>query len=901
MRLLAPLRSLFKSILHRSRLESDMDEELRFHRESYIGDLLHAGLSQEEAQRRALLEFGNLELHKENCRDSLGLRVWNEFRADVQYALRGLRQSPGFTAVAIISLALGIGANTAIFSLAEDVLLKSLPVSRPEQLRLLSWTEVPHSPIHNVWGDVPGVNASLSYPVFKELQQQNQVFQSLFAFKNLHGVTITIDGHAEETEAELVSGNFYGTLGLQPETGRVITPADNLAGSAVAVISDSFWTRRFGRSASAIGKRIDLNRTPVTIVGVNPPNFAGMETGFYPNFFLPISLQPQVFPSELGVAGSLLTSSKQWWVPAMGRLKPGVNDGQALAELNVLFAQAIKFTLPKEKNTNTPRLRFVDGNRGLDFLKALFAKPIYVLLALVSLILLIACVNLANLLLARSAARQHEMGVRIALGAARSRILRQVFTECLLLASLGGIIGLVLGYCVRNLVPFLLSGAWENQPLNAAFDRRVVIFAFGITFLTALLFGVVPAWRSTKADANGTLCSSRRMTKGLDKAILGRFLIVLQISLSMLLLIGAGLFTRTLLNIRSSGLGFNPVHVLLFDIDLPRSYYAAEHRAKAYQGIEEAVAQVPGVSSVSLSEMPLLANAKSTTDVRLPERPNASQPTWMNWVGPDFFRTMKVPILYGRSFDDHDNQNSERAAIINQRLAKKLFPNANPIGRMIQNGGGLVKVVGVSGDAKFSDLRTAPPPTIYLDYRQQKEMGNATFEVKTVVRPESLLPSLRKAVASVDKDLPLIGIRTQDEQISATLSQEKTFSTLTAGFGLLALLLASIGIYGIMAYNVARRVNEIGIRMALGAQTGQILTMILREGMLLAIAGIILGLAASFPLTRLVATMLYGVSPTDPLTLTGATVILLGIALLAAFLPARRASLVEPTVALRHE
>jgi len=673
------------------------------------------------------------------------------------------------------------------------------------------------------------------------------------------------------------------------------------------VISDSLWARRFGRSASVIGKHIDLNRIPVTIVGVNPPTFTGMESGLYPDFFLPISLQPRVIPSDLLVAGSLLTSADQWWVPAMGRLKPGVSDRQALAELNVLFAQVIKSTLPKEKNTNTPRIRFVPGNRGLDFLKSTFAKPVYVLLALVTLILLIACVNLANLLLARSAARQHEMGVRIALGAGRVRILRQVFTECLLLASLGGIVGLVLGYGVRNLVPFLMSNAWQNYRLNAVFDSRVVAVTVGITFLTALLFGVVPAWRSTKADANSSLSGSRRMTKGLDKTVLGRLLIVLQISLSVLLLIGAGLFTRTLLNLQSSGLGFSPAHILLFDIDLPRTYYAAEHRAQAYQDIEEALAQVPGVSAVSLSVMAVMANSSSTTDVRLPEKPHASQPTWMNWVGPDFFQTMNIPILYGRSFDNHDNQKSERIVIINQRLAQKLFPNANPIGRMIrsgppvQNGGGPAKVIGVSGDAKFSDLRTPPPPTTYLDYRQQKEMGNATFEVKTLARPESLIPSLRKAVVGVDKDLPLIDIRTQNEQISATLSQERTFSTLTTGFGLLALILASIGIYGIMAYNVARRVNEIGIRLALGAQTGQICSMVLREGLLLAVAGIGLGILATLPLTRLVTAMLYGISPNDPLTLTTTAVILFVIALLAAFIPARRASRIEPTIALRHE
>lgn len=897
------LRSLFKPLFHRARVEGEMDEELRFHITSYIDDLRRSGLSRDEAERRARLEFGNLELHKESCRDSLGLRLWNELRSDLRYALRGLQQSPGFTAVAVISLALGIGANTAIFSLAEDVLLKSLPVSHPEQLRLLSWTEVPHSPVHDVWGDVADDHTSFTYPIFKDLQRRNDVFQTLCAFKNLPGVTATIDGHAEEAQGQLVSGNLYRSLGVQTIAGRPLTPADDRAANAVAVISDSFWSRRFGRSASALGKQIDLNRIPVTIVGVNPPSFTGTETGDSPDFFLPISLQPQLIPWDGVVAGSLLKAAGYWWISVMGRLKPGVVDAQAQAELDGLFAQSIKSTLPNEKNKGVPQIRLIAGNRGLDGLRSYFAKPLYVLLAIVGLILLIACVNLANLLLARSAARQHEMGIRIALGAGRARILRQVLTESLLLASMGGILGLGLGYCTRNLIPALMSSAWENRPLNGIFDERVVAFTLGATLLTALLFGFLPAWKSTKTNVNASLAKSRRVTTSRDNAVFGKLLIVFQISLSVILLVGAGLFIRTLLSLQSSGLGFDPVHVLLFDIDLPKSYYSGVHRAQTYRKMEDALSQVPGISSVSLSKMPVLANSSSTTgDVRLPQKPNASPlVTWMNWVGPDFFRTMGVPLLRGRPFNDRDRENSEPVTIINQRLAKEFFPNSNPIGRLLQNGRTNVRVVGISEDMKFSNLRTPPPPTMYLDYRQEKEIGRVTFEVKTFARPENVVPALRKAIATIDKDLPLINVRSQSAQISATLRIEKTFTSLTTGFGLLALILASIGIYGIMAYNVARRVNEIGIRLALGAQAGQILSMVLREGLLLAIAGVGLGILATLPLTRLVTAMLYGISPNDPLTLIGATAILFIIALLAAFLPARRASRIDPTVALRHE
>ncbi len=896
------LRSWSRSILHRSRLEQDMDSELRFHIETYIDDLVKSGVPREEANRRARIEFGNIESHKEDCREGLGLRLWDELRADVRYAWRGLRQSPGFTAVAVISLALGIGANTAIFSLAEDVLLKPLAVSHPGQLRLLSWVSGPHSAVHDSWGYYSNHSSNVfSYPVFKELQLRNNVLQNVFAFKNLDRLTATINGYAEPATAELFSGNTYGSLGVRPIMGRAITPSDDRSSNAVAVISSAFWTRRFAHSASVIGKHFDLNRTPVTIIGVNPPDFFGLETGFSPDIFLPISLQPAIVPDA---GGSLLTSTTEWWVLIMGCLKPDVTNVQAATELNVLLERAVKSITPEEKNADMPRIRLNEGSRGYDKLKLDFAPPLYVLLVLVSLVLLIACANLANLLLARYAARHHEMSVRLALGAGRARILRQVFTESLLLAALGGVGGLFLGYCGRNLIPALLSTSWSPSNLKGLFDTRVVALTICATFFTAILFGVAPAWRSTRVEVNSSLSNSSRMTKGRSKSALNRALVVFQISLSVLLLIGAGLFMRTLLNLQSANSGLQPSHVLLFDIDLPRSQYPATKRIAAYQQIETKLESIPGATSVSLSQHPLLANGTSTTGIELPGGPKSSRmSTFRSVVGHDFLKTMGIPMVYGRPFNAHDTKKSERVAIINQRLAQMLFPGVNPIGRTIQNGTHLLlKVIGICRDAKYHNLRSDPPPTLYLDYLQQDDIRDGmTYEIKTAANPTSLIPEIHKAVASVDKDLPVIDIRTQNEQIAATLVQEKAFSALTTAFGLLALTLACIGIYGIIAYNVARRVNEIGIRLALGAQTRQILAMILREGMALAVVGILIGTTAALGLTRLIASMLYGITPTDPLTIVAAALVLLLVAVLAAFLPARKASRIEPTVALRHE
>lgn len=539
-----------------------------------------------------------------------------------------------------------------------------------------------------------------------------------------------------------------------------------------------------------------------------------------------------------------------------------------------------------------------------------FAEPTYVLLSAAGLVLLIACVNLANLLLARSAARQREMSVRLAMGAGKLRVVRQVLTESLLLSFLGGGAGLALGYVGRDIIPRLIEQPWRTSWIATDFDWRVFLFAFAITILTGILFGVAPAWRSTKADVNAGLKETGRMTPGRSHALLGRSLIVLQVGLSLVLLIGAGLFLRTLDNLKTTTIGFNPERILLFNVNLPRSHYAEpQKRIDTYFRMESSVNGLAGVQSATLSSEALLAHDAENDCFRptgrAPGTDDQDHP-WINRVGARFFETFSIPILYGRGFNSRDTSHAPKVGVINQRLAKSLFPQANPIGRTLSACSPnakpeTIEIAGVSGDAKYYDLREEPPPTLYLPYTQNDDAEGMTFEVKTAASEESITAEVRQAIRAIDPDLPLLDLRTQTQQIDATLSQERVFATLTAGFGVIALLLAAVGIYGIMAYGVERRTNEIGIRMALGARAEAVLAMILREAFWLAALGIALGIAGALAITRLLASMLYGLKPNDPLTLGLAAVLLLVIALAAGFRPAFRASRIDPMQALRHE
>jgi predicted permease len=908
MSLRSRVRTWWHAVTRGSDLDSQVEDELRLHTESYAEDLMRRGMPREEATRRAKAELGSLAAGKENCRHAWGTRWFDELRADLRYALRMLAKSPGFAVVAVGSLALGIGANTAIFTITRQILLDRLDVHKPEDLRLFAWTGGENRVPVRIWGHWNEANhtcTSFSYPVYQQLRRQNGVFEDVLAFKVIPQLPVSVDHKSEAVTAELVSGNYYSALGVNADIGREIQNSDDGApgSGAVAVISDGFWSRHFGRSPDAIGKMIEVNLTPVTIIGVNPTKFTGASSvQISPDIFLPFSMEPAVAPNG---TKSLLTNPEQWWVLVMGRMKPGVADESARAAMDVLLSNAVRSTMTVEKGQSAPRFAMKDGSRGEDLNAERFAKPIYVLMALAGVVLLLACANMANLLLARASSRQRELSVRLALGAKQGRIIRQMLTESLLLSSTGGLAGLLLGYCGRNAIPHLMSSSWETAVINVRFDWKIFGFTAAVSLFTGLVFGFMPAWQAMHTQVNkGLKENSHSATQGSGN-FSGRMLVAVQIGLSMLLLVGAGLFIRTLANLNKSRLGFRPDNLVLFEIQAPNTRYPAPKDLVLYRQIEQRLVSAPGVRSVALSKNPLIAGNVSNDDFvpdGLPSKANGKTYVDDNVVGQDFFATMGIPILAGRSFDGTDTETSRLVAVVNQQLVKEYFPNINPIGRTFLSSKKHLEIIGISGDTRYADLRDDPPATFYTLYRQQsKSEPSMTFEISTSIEPSAVVAVLRDAVASVDKDLPLLNIRTQDAQVSDRTRQERIFVSLTSGFGLLALILACIGVYGVMAYSVSQRTHEIGIRMALGAEPGRVRRMVLREATWVVALGILAGVCGALALGRVIASLLYGIKAWDPTTFAGSAAMLMVVALGASWIPAWRAARVDPMRALRHE
>jgi predicted permease len=911
-RILSKLRGLSRQ----REANREFSEEVEAHIELLTERFVRQGMSRMEATYAARRQFGNTALLEQRQREARTYSWLISVFQDVRYGMRMLAKSPAITAIAIASLGLGIGANTAIFTLAKAALYDSLSVPHPEQLRLLAYAQDDRSVIRNDWGDFytdargRTILASFSWPVYQELQRKDHSLGDLFAFVDLsqfEHLSATIDGHAEVVSAELVSGNFFEGIGVGTVFGRPIQPADSavLGSGAVAVISDAFWQRQFDRSPSVIGKTLDVNLTPVTIIGVAPPGFSGASRVQAPqDLFLPLSMQPVIFPRA---TGSLLSDADTWWIQIMGRLKPGISDKAARASLAVNLNQAIRSTMTVPKDRTVPPLLLLPGGRGWNYAAQELEHPMPLLLVLAGLILLLACVNVANLLLARFSSRHREISVRIAMGAGRMRVVRQMLTESLCLSTLGGAAGLLLGYLDRNILPRLFSTSWGPTALNTRFDWLVFAFTFAISVLTGIGFGVGPAWQAARTSVNAGLKNSGTTITGRRKGLAGKTLVIAQVALCMLLLVSAGLFVRTLVNLNTLNPGFSKRGLLLFAIEPPEQRYPAPKNVEVLHRIEERIASLPGVESVSLSREALLAQSGSNSEFIPDGRTKASEGNRYipyNSVGQSFFRTMGIPILYGRAFDVRDTSSHLGVAVISRALAQREFAGKNPIGTSfrMKEGGEQFEIVGVCADAKYGWIRENPPPTFYVLYTQQKEAGGSmTYEVRTEGNPKDLAGAILETVESVDKDLPLIEVRTQQQQIDAALAPERSFATVTTGFGILALVLASIGVYGVIAAGVSRRVNEIGVRMALGARADQVLRMILGEAVRLALVGIGVGLCATLLLTRFLSSMLFGLKPTDSLTLAGAALLLSVTAILAGWGPARKASRIQPVQALRHE
>lgn len=906
------------SLFRKRQLDEELDEELLAHIELAAEEHRQCGLSDEEARREALREFGGVAQTRERYRMQRGLPFLESIWHDIAFGFRQLRKNPGFTAIAAISLALAIGANTTIFSISKQLLYERLSVPHPDELRMLRWNGDQRVAVHGMWGDFDptpqgGMTGSIfSYPVFEELRTHNSVMRDLFAFKE-DSMNATVRGNAQRVAVAMVSGNYYTGLEVRPQIGRAIQASDDSVpgAGAVVVISDGLWDRAYSRSPSALGQTIKVNDAQLTIIGVNPKGFTGAKNvQISPDLFVPLTMQPLIDPK--GRSGTLLKESSLWWLNVMGRLRPGVSESKAQAALGAQLEAAIRDTMTLHSDDTLPQLVLVSGNRGLHVADGIFKKPVYVLLALTGLVLLLACANIANLLLARGAERQREMSVRLALGAGRRRLLRQLLTESLILATVGGVAGLILAYFARNAIPGLMTNSWERTELNIPFDWGVFAFCSAVTLLTGILFGLAPAWLAARAEVSGSLKNSAQITPQRRKGIGGRSIVAFQIALSMLLVVGAGLFVRTIVALNSVNIGFNPDHLLLFAIEPPAARYSPGETVRLHERLEERIAALPGVEAVSPGSEPYIADNYENSDF-LPEGESFEQDRgqgkhegeFNNIVGVNFFQTMEIPIIAGRSFGVQDTATSPKVAIINQALAQKRFPGTNAVGKRFRadrsTDSPWIQIVGICADTHYASLLNAPPAQFFLPYVQQADVGGMVYQVRTRMSPAAFAPELRRVVQSIDRDLPVTDLRTQQEQIDATEQVQRALAALTAGFGFLALALSCVGIYGVMAYSVARRTNEIGIRLALGAHPARVRGMVLRESAWIAGVGIVAGLASALGLTGLIRSMLFGIGPYDPATFVGGVILLLAVALAAGWIPAWRAARIQPMEALRCE
>jgi predicted permease len=903
MRLPVRLRSWLRWRLRRARLDREMREEMRFHLEAYADDLVRSGVPEAEARRRARVEFGSPLAREDECRDALGLRLMDELQRDLHFAVRRLRRSPGFATVAILSLALGIGANTAIFSMIEAALWRPLQVPEPERLRLLSWTSGPNRVMGRVDGistAAPGGVYAFSYPAFLELQRHDEVLDALFAFKPVARLTAIVTGQAESLTGELVTGGYFAGLGVRPALGRILSAIDDQPRSAVAaVISDAFWTRQFGRAASAVGTVISIHGTPVTIVGVAPAGFASARIDTRPDIFLPLRMQPIVRPERRNNE-TALNDPNRWWLPVMGRLRQGVTDEAAQPVLDAVLQRVVRSTLPDRVDRDRPRLRIEPGGRGLDLLTRQYETPLLVLISLTVTLLVIACANVAGVLLARTAARDREVTLRLALGAGRWRLARQLLTEGLVLSVLAGATGLVLAYWLGDGPPRLLATAWQPDSLDGMFTARVV----GVSMLVALSGGVLCSvasvwwvWRrhATLTGAIARVGGSRPR---------GRVLVAAQVALSIVLLLGAGLFARTLWNLSTVPLGFDPEGLTLFAIDLPSGEYGSERRRIVVREIEERIAAVPGVERVTVSTRALLAFSRSITSVSFDLNGSSEQihSAWALGVGDGYFETMRIPLVTGRPFTPADERRARPAAVVNQELVRRYLPDRQPLGRLFRSGDEVLEIVGVVGDARYDQLTTEMPPTFYTYLHRAANAGpSVTVTVRTGAEHENMLPAIREAVRSIDSRLPLIDVRSQTDQIAATIARQRLLAAVSLTLGGLAAVLAGLGIYGIVANGVARRTSEIGLRIALGAGAWRVLGGVLSDAALVAGVGAAIGTGVGLWLVQYVRTLLFGVNPIDPPTVLAAVLLMLALAVAAGGLPAWRASRLDPVAALRRE
>ena len=886
---------------------ADLERELDSDLELEVEEQQERGLSPEEARHAALCAFGNRTLIREQTHLTWGWEWLESFLKDVAYGTRSLLRSPALTAVALLSLALGIGANTAIFSFLDAVLLRDLPVQQPSQLVVLG--DGIDSGVSDNWAD-----ANLySYPFYRDLQKNNSVFSStasIFSGTNpVYGIVSGRD-RTEPMNVQLVSGTYFPTLGVRALIGRALTDDDDrIEGeNPVAVISYAWWNRSLARDPNVLSRKLKLGDTIFDIVGVGPQEFFGTTVGQSPDIWVPMSMIAAV-PPKLG--GYSDRFSEPLYI--IGRLKPGVSLAAATSNIDLLFHQIWL----ANRNDHTSQKDLADLQRthvpltplakGLSALRGKYSQPLKMLMALTGIVLLIACANIANLLLARSTARSREFAVRQALGARRSRLVRQLLTESLLLAAIGGALGIALAALADRLLLHMISSGPDTVPLDVSIHLRLLLFTLAVTVFTALLFGTLPALRATKLELVESLKDGRSANSSSAKSPLAKSLIITQVAFSLVLLVGAVLFVHSLINLDNVDTGFNRQNTLVLNLD-PSSigYMDNEPRLTAlYQQIEQRVATVHSVTSASFASFTFAQTSWNGGVFIHGGDTTGAIDVKHNIIGSDYFKTMNIPLIAGRNFGPQDTAASQMVAIISERFANTYFPDTNPIGRNYNigdpNSPWKMQIIGIVRDVKFQNLDEPAQTLDYVFYPQRQQFFLRNLVVRYTGNSTAVSAAVQSTIHSIDPNLPITHVTTLDEQVSGSIARQRLVAQLSTFFGLLAVFLSCIGIYGLMSYLVSRRTNEIGIRMALGAERSNVRWLVMREILLLVAIGVAIGVPVTLAGSRLISNMLFGVPATDSISLIASVAVLLAVGLLAGYIPARRASQVDPALALRYE
>jgi putative ABC transport system permease protein len=896
--LLFRLRSLFR----RSAVESEAETELRFHFDQQVEKNLKSGLPRDEAIRRARLDFGGYEQLKEEIREARGVNLIETLFQDLRYGLRILGRTPVISAIAVLSLALGIGANTAIFSLVDTVMLRMLPVEKPEELAQVQIRD-PRSP------NEP--DPTFTNPLWEELRNRQDFFSGIFAW-SLTQFDLEQGGAVHDANGLFTSGNYFSTLGVRPAAGRLITESDDKRGCpGVAVLSYGFWQDHFGGTHDAVGSRLSLNNHIFNVIGVSAPGFFGLEVGN--NFDVAIP----VCAVEIFDGPKALDRRSHWWLTVAGRSKPGVSPDQLKARLGVVSPQVFSAALPQDWEPKSQqdflKRSFLasPAATGTSYLRRQFTQPLHILMGVVALVLLIACANIASLMLARASARHKEIAVRKALGASRARLIRQLLTECVLLSTAGGLLGVLFARWGTALLVRFISTGNNNVFLDLSFDWRILCFTAAVAVFTGFLFGVLPAFRSTRVSLTSAMKGSQAVdAENRAKFRPGKWIVASQVALSLVLLVASGLFLRSLVGLITMDVGFDRNNVLIVRANLHNAKVAPERQPAMFDEVERRLRALPGVVSVGRSVMTPVSNYvwNSVLEVDTPQAPAGDAAlAYFNFISPGYLGTVRTPLLAGRNFNDGDTNAAPRVAVVDETLARKFFPNGDALGKYFRvhadpgKPAPPIQIIGLAKDAKYESLREVAHPTAYFPVAQITELTEEqVFELRTATRPSVLVPAVQEAVAAVSKAIPL-DFATLAQQVDDSLVQERLLATLSTFFGGLALVLAMIGLYGALSYLVSQRQAEFGIRMALGAPQHSILKLLMRGVVIVLAAGTAVGVCLSYAMLSVLRKMLFNVSPHDTFTFIAAVGVLCAVAIVASWLPARRAMRVDPMVALRYE